>query len=125
MGSGFGIRSQFGFRVWVSGSELRVIGWVVIGVEVEEVEGEEDAVNEQLIGGDKVGLRQRRVSELPELEFRRVCRVGADSSSTGGWCERVRDMRSGIFHFFFFLERESERRWVWGKRESMREVSLG
>lgn len=68
MGSGFGIRSRFGFRVWVSGSELRVIGWVVIGVEVEEVEGEEDAVNEQLIGGDKLGLRQRRVSELPELE---------------------------------------------------------
>jgi len=35
----------------------------------EEVEGSEDAVDEEFIGGEKVRLRERRVSEHPELEF--------------------------------------------------------
>ena len=33
------------------------------------MEGEEDAVDDEFIGGEEVGLRERRVSEHPELEF--------------------------------------------------------
>lgn len=41
-------------------------------VEVEEVEREEDAVDEQFVGGEEVGWRERGVSDHPELEIRRV-----------------------------------------------------
>lgn len=36
----------------------------------EEVERKEDAVNEEFIGGEKVGLWERWVSEHPEFELR-------------------------------------------------------
>lgn len=35
----------------------------------EEVKREEEAVDEEFVGGEKVGLRKRRVLEHPELEF--------------------------------------------------------
>ena len=35
----------------------------------EEMEREEDAVDEEFVGGEKIRLRERRVSEHPELKF--------------------------------------------------------
>lgn len=52
-------------------------------MEVEEVEGKEDAVDEELVGGEEVGLGQGRVEDLPELELGRVGRVGACSPPAG------------------------------------------
>lgn len=46
----------------------------------EEGEGEEDAVDEQLVGGEEGGLRERWVSEHPKLELGGVG-VAASSST--------------------------------------------
>lgn len=56
-----------------------VVGWVVV-VGGEEVEGEEDAVDEQLVGGEEGGLRERWVSEHTKLELGGVG-VAASSSA--------------------------------------------
>ena len=45
----------------------------------KEVEGEENAVDEQFIGGEEIGLWERRVSDHPELE---LWGVGIAASST-------------------------------------------
>lgn len=37
------------------------------------MEGEEDSVGKELVGGEEIRLRERGVSDHPELEFRRVC----------------------------------------------------
>lgn len=41
---------------------------VVVGL-VEEVEREEDTINKELISRNKIWLRERWVSDHPELEF--------------------------------------------------------
>lgn len=65
-GGGFGYAwRRFGFvdRSYKVGGLGRV--WFVR----EEVKREEEAVDEEFVGGEKVGLRKRRVLEHPELEF--------------------------------------------------------
>lgn len=72
-----------------------------VGGEIEIVEGEEYAVGEELVSGEDIGLRERRVSDHPELEFRRVGISGAACSSGGNRRERV-----WLFHFFREIEVE-------------------
>lgn len=49
----------------------------------KEVEGEENAVDEQFVGGEEIGLWERRVSDHPELELWGVG-IAASSAAAAG-----------------------------------------
>lgn len=53
------------------------------------MEREEDAIDEELIGGEEIGLRERRVANLPELKFGGIADAASSSSATG-WRKRPR-----------------------------------
>lgn len=58
-----------------------------------KVKRKKNAIDEELVGREKIGLRERGVSNHPELELRGGGEAAA-SSGAGGWGERV---RLGIF----------------------------
>lgn len=100
LGSGEGRwRRRFGF--WV-----RVRFGVRVGVG-EVVEGEEDAVVEELVGGEEVGLWAGGVSDRPEFE---LWGGGGVSAAAGAF------LHNGlVFWIWRFLEKgvELSRVWVW------------
>lgn len=49
----------------------------------KEVEGEKNAIDEQFVGGEEIGLWERRVSDHPELELRGVG-IAASSAAAAG-----------------------------------------
>lgn len=45
------------------------------------MKGKKNAIDEELVGREKIGLRERGVSDHPELELR----GGGESGGGGGW----------------------------------------
>lgn len=58
-----------------------------------KVKGKKNAVDEELVGREEIGLRERGVSDHPELELRRGGKAAASSAAAG----RREGLRLGIF----------------------------